>query len=52
MHASKKSHRFKGCCMMCAKWIRGHGMRYRLPASDLRKLGGKKRRIDRRTLGA
>jgi hypothetical protein len=46
MVASKKSHRYKGCCMMCARWIRGHGMARRLRFRDLRKLGSK-RRTDR-----
>lgn len=44
--ASKKSHRFKGCCLMCAAWIRGDGKARRLPFRDLRRLGVA-RRLDR-----
>ena len=44
--AKKKNHRWKGCCLMCAAWIRGDGIAARLPFRDLRKLGSK-RRIDR-----
>lgn len=43
MAARKKSHRYKGCCMMCAAWIRGDGIAVRLPFRDLRKLGVKRR---------
>lgn len=47
MSASKKSHRYKGCCLMCAAWIRGDGMAKRLRAADRRRLGGRNRRIPR-----
>jgi len=39
--------RWKGCCMMCAAYIRGDGLARRLPPRDLRKIG-KSRRVDRR----
>lgn len=39
--------RWKGCCMMCAGYIRGEGLARRLPPRDLRKIG-KSRRVDRR----
>jgi len=45
--AAQRVKRWKGDCMMCAAWIRGDGMKQRLKASDLRRLGGKKRRISR-----
>lgn len=39
--------RWKGCCMMCAAFIRGAGKAHRLPHRDLKKIG-KIRRIDKR----
>lgn len=43
---AQKIKRFKGCCMMCARWIRGQDKS--LPANDLRRAGGKvKRRKNR-----
>jgi hypothetical protein len=50
--ASKKSHRYKGCCLMCAAWIRGDGMAKRLRAADRRRLGGRNRRISRHRVSA
>ena len=41
--AKKKNRRWKGCCMMCAAWIRGEGMAKRLRFRDLRKLGDARR---------
>ncbi len=41
-----KIKRFKGCCCLCAVWIRGDGLAKRLPHRDKRKLG-RKRRISR-----
>ena len=38
--------RYKGCCLMCAAWIRGHGKARRMRFGDLRRLGVK-RRLDR-----
>lgn len=38
--------RWKGCCMMCAAYIRGDGTARRLPFRDLKKIG-KIRRIDK-----
>lgn len=38
----KQHKRWKGCCMMCAAWIRGDGKYRRMPGRDLRKSGGKK----------
>ena len=31
--------RYKGCCYMCATWIRGDGVAIRLPHRDKRALG-------------
>lgn len=47
---SKQHKRWRGCCMMCAAWIRGDGKAKRLRASDLRRLG-KSRRITNRDGG-
>lgn len=44
---SKKQKRWKGCCMMCAAFIRGDGWAHRRPYKDLKQFGGKKRRIKR-----
>lgn len=41
-----RSTRYKGCCLMCAAWVRGDGKARRLRFSDLRRLGVK-RRLDR-----
>ena len=35
------SKRWKGCCMMCAAWIRGDG-KDRVPHAALKKLGGRR----------
>ena len=35
--------RFKGCCMMCAAWIRGDGKAVKLKFSDKRRIGRKRR---------
>lgn len=34
--------RWKGCCMMCAAWIRGDGKGRRMKVSDLRRSGGRR----------
>lgn len=39
--------RWKGCCMMCAGFIRGDGWSHRRPGSDLKQMGGRKRRVKR-----
>ncbi len=41
-----KIKRYKGCCLMCATWVRGDGIAARLPHRDRKKLG-RKRRIRR-----
>lgn len=43
---AQKIKRYKGCCCMCAAFMRGDGMARRLPFRDLRKIG-KKRRVSR-----
>jgi len=43
---AQRIKRFKGCCGMCATFVRGDGIARRLPMRDLRKLG-KKRRLSR-----
>jgi hypothetical protein len=47
MSQSHPSRRWKGCCMMCAASIRGDGFAHRMKVSDLRRFGGKVRRIRR-----
>lgn len=39
--------RWKGCCMMCAAFIRGDGWAHRRPGRDLKQFEGRKRRIKR-----
>lgn len=33
--------RFKGCCLMCAAWIRGDGKRTRMQYKNLKRAGDK-----------
>ncbi len=40
---AQKIKRFKGCCMMCAAYMRGDGVARRLPFRDLRRIGAKRR---------
>lgn len=45
---AQKPKRYKGCCMLCADWIRGDGRWRRHKASELRKLGGQRRAFKHR----
>lgn len=44
---AQRVKRYKGCCMLCTAWIRGQGEAYRRKASDLRRMGGRRRRVRR-----
>lgn len=47
--AHSPHRRFKGCCLMCAAWVRGDGRARRMPVSALRRVG-QSRRITKATL--
>jgi hypothetical protein len=50
--ACTSSRRHKGC-QLCKPWKHaGHGDSYRIPASALRKMGGRTRRVSRRQVSA
>lgn len=41
--AHSPHRRWKGCCMLCASWIRGDGKAQRMRFSQVRKVGAKRR---------
>lgn len=47
MSHAHPSRGWKGCCGLCSPWWRGDGYAYRLKASDLRRAGGRARRVRR-----
>lgn len=41
--AHSPHRRWKGCCMLCAVWMRGDGKAKRMKFADARRLGAKRR---------
>ncbi len=40
---SKQHKRWRGCCLLCARWVRGDGKHLRMRFSELRRIGVKRR---------